>query len=62
MFIHFTTQHGSNVSYNADKIRRILQRNNRIHIYSKEEVYYDFKDEKTAQEVYDFILAQLKEA
>ena len=63
MFIHFTTNYGSNVAYNADKIRHILQSDRRIYIQSKaDEDHYDFDSEATAKDVFCSILAQLKEA
>ena len=62
MFIHFTTQYGNNVAYNADKIRHISQISSRIYIQSKaDEDHYDFDNEKTAIDTFEFILAQLKE-
>ena len=63
MFIHFTTQYGGNIIYNADKIRHIYQIDSRIYIHSKNnEDKYDFDNEEAAQNAYNFILAQLKEA
>ena len=63
MFIHFTTQYGSNIAYNTDKIHYVYRSDSRIYILrSKSEDKYDFDNEETAKNVYDYILAQLKEA
>lgn len=61
-FIHFDTGFGSNIIYNADKIRHIHQLDNRIYIESKgKEDHYDYKNEQTAYEVYCYILTQLED-